>query len=174
MEEQNKATSSGLFREKSLEAIESPESLNDYLRVTSPQVWLVLAAVIVLLVGGILWGIFGRIDTRQDAAVITQDGITVCYVPVGSADEIEPILKRNEVTVDGKTYGYRLAEGGDVEIGFLAQFVDEKMITRASFVGKLSADATVIAVPVDAAFEDGIRTGVVTTETLNPIALLLQ
>ena len=45
MEEQNKATSSGLFREKSLEAIESPESLNDYLRVTSPQVWLVLAAV---------------------------------------------------------------------------------------------------------------------------------
>ena len=25
-----------LFREKSLEAVESPESLNDYLRVTSP------------------------------------------------------------------------------------------------------------------------------------------
>ena len=38
----------GLFREKSLEAVESPESLNDYLRVTSPGVWLILAAVICL------------------------------------------------------------------------------------------------------------------------------
>ena len=42
-----------LFREKSLETIESPESLNDYLRVTSPGVWIILAAVIALLVGGI-------------------------------------------------------------------------------------------------------------------------
>ena len=44
----------GLFREKSLEAIESPESLNDYLRVTSPGVWLVLATVVILLAGFIV------------------------------------------------------------------------------------------------------------------------
>ena len=31
-----------LFREKSLEAVESPEALNDYLRVTSPGIWMVL------------------------------------------------------------------------------------------------------------------------------------
>ena len=43
-----------LFREKSLEAVESPESLNDYMRVTSPGVWLVLAAVIVVLIGAVL------------------------------------------------------------------------------------------------------------------------
>mgnify|MGYP007056258072 CR=1 FL=1 len=35
-----------LFRERSLEAIESPESLNDYLKVTSAGVWLVMGAVI--------------------------------------------------------------------------------------------------------------------------------
>ena len=57
-----------LFREKSLEAVESPESLNDYMRVTSPGIWLVLAAVIALLVGAVLWGIFGRIDTTLGVA----------------------------------------------------------------------------------------------------------
>ncbi len=31
-----------LFREKSIESIESPEALNDYLRVTSPSIWLIL------------------------------------------------------------------------------------------------------------------------------------
>ena len=31
-----------LFREKNLERLESPEKLNDYLRVTSPGVWMIL------------------------------------------------------------------------------------------------------------------------------------
>ena len=47
----NSGNKSSLFREKNLERLESPEKLNDYLRVTSPGVWMVLGAVIVLLVG---------------------------------------------------------------------------------------------------------------------------
>ena len=69
-----------LFREKSLEAVESPESLNDYLRVTSPGIWLVMASVIVLLIGGILWGIFGHIRTTADFAVAVTKEKSVCYV----------------------------------------------------------------------------------------------
>ncbi len=44
-----------IFREKSLKRITSPEELGDYLRVTSPTVWLVLGAVILLLVGMLIW-----------------------------------------------------------------------------------------------------------------------
>ena len=40
-----------LFREKNLERIETPEKLNDYLRVTSPGVWLLLGTVIAVLIG---------------------------------------------------------------------------------------------------------------------------
>lgn len=58
-----------LFREKSLEAIESPESMNDYLQVTSPGVWIVLAAIIAILIGAVLWSVFGRINTTVDVAV---------------------------------------------------------------------------------------------------------
>ena len=64
-----------LFREKSLEAVESPESLNDYLRVTSPGIWLVMAVVIILLVGGILWGIFGHIRTTEAFAVSVRSAV---------------------------------------------------------------------------------------------------
>ena len=38
-----------LFRKKSLDRISSPEELHDYLRVTSPSLWMVLAAIMVLL-----------------------------------------------------------------------------------------------------------------------------
>ena len=41
-----KEKKASLFREKNLKSIESPEALNDYLQVTSPGVWIVLAAVI--------------------------------------------------------------------------------------------------------------------------------
>ena len=40
-----------LFREKSIERISSPEDLSNYLHVTRPSVWLILAAVILMLLG---------------------------------------------------------------------------------------------------------------------------
>ena len=40
-----------LFRKETLDRISSPEQLTDYLRVTNPGIWVVLAAVILLLAG---------------------------------------------------------------------------------------------------------------------------
>ena len=38
-----------IFRKKSLERVQSPEQLNDYIKVANPGVWLVLIAVIIFL-----------------------------------------------------------------------------------------------------------------------------
>ncbi len=52
-----------IFREKSLKRVSSPEDLGDYLHVTSPTVWLVLAAVILLLLGMLVWSATASIDS---------------------------------------------------------------------------------------------------------------
>ena len=57
-----------VFREKSLDRIQSPEQLNDYLRVTNPTVWVLLAAVIVLLAGMLVWGSFTYIGSFAEDA----------------------------------------------------------------------------------------------------------
>ena len=44
-----------VFRQKSMEKISSPEQMNDYIRVSNPRVWMILAAVIVLLAGVCVW-----------------------------------------------------------------------------------------------------------------------
>ena len=44
-----------LFRKKSLERISSPEQLHDYMRVTSPRLWMILAAIVILLAGFIAY-----------------------------------------------------------------------------------------------------------------------
>ena len=38
-----------LFRKSSIDRISSPEQLNDYIRVTNPSIWVILAAIIILL-----------------------------------------------------------------------------------------------------------------------------
>ena len=56
----------GIFRKKSIERVSGPESLSDYIRVTTPSVWIVLIALVVLLVGMLAWGIFGRIEIHDE------------------------------------------------------------------------------------------------------------
>ena len=51
-----------IFRQKSMEKISSPEQMNDYIRVSNPSVWMILAAVIVLLAGVCVWGMFGCLE----------------------------------------------------------------------------------------------------------------
>ena len=154
-----------LFREKSLETVESPESLNDYLRVTSAGVWLVLAAVIVVLAGVLLWGIFGRIDTTLTVAVSSSGGSCFCVVPY---DDMEAVAGSDTVTVEGASYALR--HGGDIP----TSIVSEQTNPYLRVAGNLNIGDLVMEIPVDAALEDGIYRGTIATESLQPISLLLQ
>lgn len=72
-----KKTEKGIFREKSMERVSSPEALNDYIRVTTPSVWIVLIALVVLLAGMLAWSIFGTVERQGED---------------GSVEEIHPII----------------------------------------------------------------------------------
>lgn len=70
MEENN-----SVFREKTLKRISSPEQLNDYLHVTNPGIWLILAAVIVLLAGVFVWSCTGTLETKSPATMVVNDHV---------------------------------------------------------------------------------------------------
>ncbi|MBQ7613567.1 MAG: hypothetical protein IJU77_00800 [Butyrivibrio sp.] len=63
-----------IYREKSLKYISSPEQLNDYLKVTKPAVWAVLAAVVLLLVGLLVWSSFAYIASSVNGVAEVDDG----------------------------------------------------------------------------------------------------
>lgn len=154
-----------LFREKSIELVESPESLNDYLRVTSPGVWLVLAAVILILVGVVVWGILGRIETSVDVAVVSDGGSCVAFMPY---DAIASLDGDAAVTVDGTSYA--LIPDADSRVTVIT--ADTNPYIRVA--GGLEPGDVTVTVTVDAALVDGVYTGSVVTESLRPMSLLLQ
>ena len=69
----------GIFREKTIKRVSSPEQLNDYIRVTSPSVWIVLIALVVLLLGMLAWSVLGRIEVHNEDGS-TQEIAPITYV----------------------------------------------------------------------------------------------
>ena len=64
-----------LYRDKSISRISSPEQLNDYLRVTGASVWVILAAVILLLAGMLIWSSTAAIESYAEGTGQVQDGV---------------------------------------------------------------------------------------------------
>lgn len=72
--------SNEVFRKKSIERINSPEDLNEYIRVSNPGIWLLLIGIIVLLFGAVVWGYVGSIETWEDATIIAENGQVTCVL----------------------------------------------------------------------------------------------
>lgn len=68
-----------LFRKNTIERISSPEQLTDYLRVTTPTVWIVMAAIILLLAGMLVWGSYAYIESFAAGTAVVEDGSMAVY-----------------------------------------------------------------------------------------------
>lgn len=90
-----------LFREKSLDRISSPETLTDYIKVTTPSVWLILAAILLLLIGVCCWGFFGRLNTKVGTIVMSTGNYMYAIV---EDTEAERIKVGDAVIVGDRTY----------------------------------------------------------------------
>lgn len=154
-----------LFRERSLEAIESPESMNDYLQVTSPGVWIILASVIAILIGTVLWGIFGRINTYVNVAVVSSSEEQTCFVPY---EKLESVISAGIVAVDGHEYSLRMDTDTKTVI------ISESTNPYIRVAGDFEIGDVAVAIPVEENLTEGIYTGTVKTESLQPISLLIQ
>ena len=134
---QNKA-----YRQKSLERISAPEQLQDYMRVTSPGVWMVLAAVIVLLAGFFVVSVFGKLEYTCAAPAEIRNG-------------------RASLLVDG-------AAAQEVTEGMTVRIRDqEAVIADVHWVTPDMAEAV-----ADVSLPDGNYDAVIVTEVFSPIRFL--
>ena len=155
---------SNLFRKKSLERISSPEQLNAYIRVSTPSVWMLLAAIVILLVGVCVWGVFGHLDTRLSVAAIAQDGTVTAYVREG---DIAKVKAEAVVTVNGDIVKIWAIDDQPVQ-------VDEGFFEYARHVGDLQQGAWVYAVKLDANYPDGVYTAQIVIDSVSPMSFVLN
>ena len=70
-----------LYREEALQSIASPEQLTDYLKVTNPGIWVLLATIILILCGLMAWGTVGNLETLEYCKAQVKDGAADIIVP---------------------------------------------------------------------------------------------
>jgi HlyD family secretion protein len=74
-----------LFRDKAIRKLQSPDELDEPLRVTSPRRWLSLLVLLGLVGAAILWGFYGRVATKVGGAgVFMKPGGVLQVVAAGT------------------------------------------------------------------------------------------
>ena len=63
---------SDIYREESIKRMNQPEDLNDYIRVTTPSVWVVLVAIVLALAAVLGWMILGTVEEHDEAGNVTE------------------------------------------------------------------------------------------------------
>lgn len=148
-----------IFRKKSVEKMSSPEQLNDYIKVTNPGVWMLLAAIVVLLIGVCVWGVFGKLETKLTVAAESRGGQTVLYV---KETDISSVKKDMQVSVDGNTYTVTSVSETPVA-------VTEEIGEYARHIGDLALGEWVYTVQTDGAPADGIYPAQIVIDSVSPL-----
>ena len=112
-----------LFRQESIDRISSPEQVKDYLRVTSPRIWMVLAAAAVLIAGFLFYLSAAGNEMTLPVKVVVEntqedgpDRVAVFFrVPAGEKDNYREGMKVRFAGETGKI-GYFVSTGDTVDV----------------------------------------------------------
>ena len=149
-----------IFRKKSLDRISSPEQLNDYIRVANPGIWMILAAVIILLAGVCVWGIFGHLDTKTETVGTAKAGQITCYI---KEIDIQKVKKGTPAYIDGKEY--EIAEISETPVK-----LKEGQLESAAF----AVDESVYAATIHTGLADGIYKVELVLNRVSPMLFVIN
>ncbi len=153
-----------VFRKKALDRIASPEELNEYIRVTTPSMWLVMLAVIILLVGAVVFAVFGTIESNVTVAAVVKDKQCTCYIP---SDRVSGISVGDTVTIGQKTYSVKSMSPRPSSIQ--DDFPEYALYVSGMKVGDWAYEAE-----ADVDLEDGVYEAHIVDERVKPMSFVTK
>ncbi|MBR5091605.1 MAG: hypothetical protein IK093_19455, partial [Ruminiclostridium sp.] len=90
-----------IFNQQALDRINSPEQLHDYMKVTNPGIWTILAAVILLLGGMFAWASVGKLETTANAMAVIENGTATVMITEAATSKITSEMS---VRIDSQDY----------------------------------------------------------------------
>lgn len=153
-----------IFRKKSLERVASPEQLNEYIRVSTPGMWMVLAAIVVLLVGVCVWGVVGHLDTTLKTVAVGENGKMTLYVREDAIDTIEPGM---EVSIGESEYCIK-------EISVKPVIAGDGYDEYALHVGEIQQGEWFYTVVLDGSYIEGIHHAEIIVDSVSPMFFVVN
>jgi len=97
-----------IFREKSVDRVSSPEQLDKYIKTTTPSVWIIFFAIIILLAGVIVWATVGNLKTYSEVGIKVSNNEAIVFIKEA---DYEKICDESYVELEGAEYEILKVEG---------------------------------------------------------------
>ena len=104
---------SNLFRKSSLERVSSPDQLNEYIKVTNPNLIVMLIGIFTILAAGVIWIFSGVIPkTVAISGIVATDNsgqeAVYCFIPLGTSKRLSEGMEAqiSPNYADSEQYGY--------------------------------------------------------------------
>lgn len=164
-----------LFRKSSLDSISSPEQLNDYIKVSNPSVWLVLAALFVLLAAVFVWGFTGSLPTTVAAQGVVSDGNVLCYIGMKDADKVNAGQKALLKLSGDQQYTGQVSGIGDIPMSAaeITSELNSDYLAQQLVQGEFAVKVTISPDNTDIPAGTLLNVSVV-TDSVRPIDFLLK
>lgn len=157
-----------LFRKESMERVTSPDQLNDYIHVAKPGVYLLLSAVIILLLGILCWGVFGKIETIYKGGCEVRSGSpTYIYVSTTNAKSISKGMEAS-ITDGTSTVSVKVRS-----VDTLPSVMGSDPILQY-YSGLAAGDVCFKAEVEDTGLPDGIYQAGIEADSISPISFIIH
>ena len=114
--------------------ISSPEQLNDYLKVTSPKIWVLLSAVILLVAGLLHWSSFTTIESYATGTAQAVGGeLVVTFDDPEKASKVQPGMEMEVGDVETEVLAVGTNENGDLIASAHAHIPDGSYKVRVGY-----------------------------------------
>ena len=154
------------MEDKKFKKVNSPEQLNQYIRLSNPGVWILLLAIVVLLVGVCIWGYFGKIDTKIKTVVVSDNYTSYLYV---KEEDMAKIKNGMQVELNNNENIFEIAD-----IGETPEKVTEDMDEYARHLGNFQVGEWVYKCRLNKNVKEGTYSADVVIESISPMTFIVN
>lgn len=154
------------MEEKKSKKVDSPEQLNEYIRLSNPGVWITMIAIIVLLIGFCVWGVFGKIDTKIATVAVSDEASTYIYV---KEEDLSKVKDRMPVTLNGSEDTFEI-----VELYETPEKITEDMDEYVRHLGDLQIGEWAYKCKLDKNVKEGTYGADIIIESISPMKFIVN
>ena len=152
------------MEEKKLRKVDSPEQLNQYIKLSNPGVWILLIAIVVLLIGVCAWGFFGKIDTKITTVAISGDYNSYVYIKEADLEKVKNGMNVEIVNNENK---YEI-----VEIETTPEKVTDELSEYARHLGNFQIGEWVYKCKLNRNLREGTYSANIVVESIAPMVFI--
>lgn len=153
-----------IFRNKSIEEISQNKQFNNYIKVASPSVWVIVIASLSLIVGLVIWSFFAVLETKVKVVVVSKDDNVSFFIK----EEYMPQLS-NKSIIKIKHDDYSFLKPNS-----LPMMIDEEFDPYTLHLGNLKYGDWVYPVKIASSLPQGIYEAEIIIETSSPIMFIFN